>query len=68
MKATQQSNKVTCPHENMSMIVNLATRSDRPQFISDGINEDSVAAQLKHADGSDYLDDLSRGHLEGTTR
>ena len=66
MNATQQTNKVTCPHENMSMIVNLATRSDRPQFISDGINEDPVAAQLKHADGSGQLNDLDRGHLNDT--
>ena len=51
-----------------SMIVNLAAGMDQPQFISDGINGDSVAAQLKHADGSGHLDDLGRGHLNGTTR
>ena len=53
---------------DMSMIVTLATRMDQLQFISDGINGDSVAAQLKHADGSGHLDDLGRGHLNGTTR
>ena len=53
---------------NMSMIVNMETRSDRPQFISDGIDRDSVAAQLKHAHGSGHLDDLGCGHLNNTRR